>query len=187
MWWFYDHPRPWSWLCFVFLTLATFSLYELLAPGKTKPIVLELAGMKWTREDFCRGWLITGATGCGKTASIMMRILFGLCTHVPDWGGMALDDKGPLLSHSRKDVPSLWTREAPSSDSGAARRRSFRLENRPTPGIHLMTKPCPIRLMPRLFATWRPPFPAIPTHSFPRWRKLPWNTPCEAWTWPIIT
>ena len=50
--------------------------------------------MKWTREDFCRGWLITGATGCGKTASIMMRILFGLCTHVPDWGGMALDDKG---------------------------------------------------------------------------------------------
>jgi hypothetical protein len=94
MWWFYDHPRPWSWLCFIFLTLASFSLYELLAPSKTKHIVLELAGMKWTREDFCRGWLITGATGCGKTASIMMRILFGLCTYVPDWGGMALDDKG---------------------------------------------------------------------------------------------
>ncbi len=37
---------------------------------------------------------ITGATGSGKTASIIMRILFGLCTHVPDWGGMALDDKG---------------------------------------------------------------------------------------------
>jgi hypothetical protein len=94
IWWFYDHPRPWSWVCFVFLILGTHSLYDLLVPRKNKPVVLELAGMRWTREDFCRGWLITGATGCGKTASIIMRILFGLSTHEPTWGGMALDDKG---------------------------------------------------------------------------------------------
>ena len=93
IWWFYDHPWPWSATSFIFLILGVHSLYDLLVPRR-KPIVLELAGMKWTREDFCRGWLITGATGCGKTASIMMRILFGLCTHAPEWGGMALDDKG---------------------------------------------------------------------------------------------
>jgi hypothetical protein len=94
IWWFYDQPQPWSWLSFAFLALGTYSLHNLLSPPKRKKIVLELAGMTWSQEDFCRGWLITGATGCGKTASIIMRILFGLCTHVPKWGGMALDDKG---------------------------------------------------------------------------------------------
>jgi hypothetical protein len=131
IWWFYDHPWPWSAASFIFLILGVHSLHDIIAPRK-KPIVLELAGMKWTREDFCRGWLITGATGCGKTASIMMRILFGLCTHAPEWGGMALDDKGLfyriLVKRERTGVPAIR-------------------------GILSMTGPCPIRLMPRSFAT----------------------------------
>jgi hypothetical protein len=37
--------------------------------GKPKRrIVVRLAAFAWTREDFCRGWLITGDTGSGKTA-----------------------------------------------------------------------------------------------------------------------
>ncbi len=31
--------------------------------------IVRLAGFKWTRADFCRGWLITGDTGSGKTRS----------------------------------------------------------------------------------------------------------------------
>ena len=34
-----------------------------------KSAVVELAGFRWTRADFCRGWLITGDTGSGKTRS----------------------------------------------------------------------------------------------------------------------
>ncbi len=63
IWWFYDQPRPWAWVCFLFLVLGTHALYDLLVPRKSKTVVLELAGMKWTREDFCRGWLVTVATG----------------------------------------------------------------------------------------------------------------------------
>ena len=34
-----------------------------------EPRVVELAGLQWTREDFCRGWPITGDTGSVKTRS----------------------------------------------------------------------------------------------------------------------
>ena len=36
-------------------------------------IVVRLAGFTWTRDDFCRGWLITGDTGSGKTRSGITR------------------------------------------------------------------------------------------------------------------
>lgn len=36
--------------------------------AKSRPII-RLKGLAWTREDFCRGWLITGDTGSGKTRS----------------------------------------------------------------------------------------------------------------------
>ncbi|MEO6873506.1 MAG: hypothetical protein ABI222_01660, partial [Opitutaceae bacterium] len=31
------------------------------------PVVLQLGGFTWRLEDFCRGWLITGQIGTGKT------------------------------------------------------------------------------------------------------------------------
>jgi hypothetical protein len=37
-----------------------------LRRASTSAAIVELAGLKWTRADFCRGWLITGDTGSGK-------------------------------------------------------------------------------------------------------------------------
>ena len=57
-------------------------------------IVVRLAGFIWTREDFCRGWLITGDTGSGKTRSGITPLLFQVFQNEPTWGGLCIDDKG---------------------------------------------------------------------------------------------
>jgi hypothetical protein len=44
------------WLC---AAAAMFAHFRRSA-GQT---VVKLAGFRWTRNDFCRGWLITGDTG----------------------------------------------------------------------------------------------------------------------------
>jgi len=60
----------------------------------TKPVVVRLAGFTWTRDDFCRGWLITGDTGSGKTRSGITPLLFQVFKNEPTWGGLCIDDKG---------------------------------------------------------------------------------------------
>jgi type IV secretory pathway TraG/TraD family ATPase VirD4 len=60
----------------------------------TKRVVVRLAGFTWTRDDFCRGWLITGDTGSGKTRSGITPLLFQVFTNEPNWGGLCIDDKG---------------------------------------------------------------------------------------------
>ncbi len=57
-------------------------------------VVARLAGFTWTREDFCRGWLITGDTGSGKTRSGITPLLYQVFTNEPTWGGLCIDDKG---------------------------------------------------------------------------------------------
>jgi type IV secretory pathway TraG/TraD family ATPase VirD4 len=59
-----------------------------------KHIVVHLAGLSWTRDDFCRGWLITGDTGSGKTRSGITPLLFQVFKNQPTWGGLCIDDKG---------------------------------------------------------------------------------------------
>jgi hypothetical protein len=59
-----------------------------------KSAVVELAGFRWTRADFCRGWLITGDTGSGKTRSGITPLLFQVFKNEPGWGGLCIDDKG---------------------------------------------------------------------------------------------
>lgn len=59
-----------------------------------KRVVLRLAGFTWTRGDFCRGWLITGDTGSGKTRSGITPLLFQIFQNEPTWGGLCIDDKG---------------------------------------------------------------------------------------------
>ena len=56
--------------------------------------VIRLGGFSWTREDFCRGWLITGDTGSGKTRSGITPLLFQIFQNEPTWGGLCIDDKG---------------------------------------------------------------------------------------------
>ena len=62
--------------------------------GPKRRTVARLAGFTWTREDFCRGWLITGDTGSGKTRSGITPLLFQVFTNEPTWGGLCIDDKG---------------------------------------------------------------------------------------------
>ena len=70
-----------------------FDLASCLDSAKHRAVV-RLAGFKWTRADFCRGWLITGDTGSGKTRSGITPLLFQVFRNEPTWGGLCIDDKG---------------------------------------------------------------------------------------------
>ena len=59
----------------------------------TEPIVFALGRLKWVLNDFCRGWLITGQVGSGKTICITV-MLHGVFKNVDDWGGIGCDEKG---------------------------------------------------------------------------------------------
>lgn len=52
---------------------------------KPKPVAkgmtAQLGGMKWSRNAFCRGWLITGATGTGKTAVAINTLMHSVFRH----------------------------------------------------------------------------------------------------------
>jgi hypothetical protein len=64
------------------------------APGRhPRKITARLAGLSWDRNDFCRGWLITGDTGAGKTFAINA-LLHSVFQNEPDWGGLCCDEKG---------------------------------------------------------------------------------------------
>ena len=58
-----------------------------------REISASLAGFVWDRNDFCRGWLITGDTGSGKTFAINA-LMHSVFQHEPDWGGLCCDEKG---------------------------------------------------------------------------------------------
>ena len=77
------------------LCLVTAALFFIQCSRRsTKPVVVRLAGFTWTRDDFCRGWLITGDTGSGKTRSGITPLLFQVFKNKPTWGGLCIDDKG---------------------------------------------------------------------------------------------
>ena len=67
-----------------------------LPEDKNDDCVLELGGVRWNEEDFCRGWEIDGRTGSGKTASAVIPIIHTLKRNRPDIGILALDTKGDL-------------------------------------------------------------------------------------------
>ena len=63
-------------------------------PKSNKPrTTASLAGFTWDRNDFCRGWLITGDTGAGKTFAINA-LMHSVFRHESDWGGLCCDEKG---------------------------------------------------------------------------------------------
>jgi type IV secretory pathway TraG/TraD family ATPase VirD4 len=59
-----------------------------------KPPILKLGNLAWSEEDFCRGWLVTGETGSGKTLGGINRMLWEVSKNCPTWGGICIDDKG---------------------------------------------------------------------------------------------
>jgi hypothetical protein len=83
-----------GWLSFLPLFVGIpFSLN--FAPGKSRlrQKTASIGGLHWERNDFCRGWLITGDTGAGKTFAINV-LLHSVFQHEPDWGGLCCDEKG---------------------------------------------------------------------------------------------
>jgi GTPase SAR1 family protein len=66
-----------------------------LSPPKTKlrKSTASIGGFTWDRSDFCRGWLITGDTGAGKTFAINV-LLHSVFQNEQDWGGLCCDEKG---------------------------------------------------------------------------------------------
>jgi len=82
-------------LTLIFLAAAlAFAAWLALRRGSPSPAIVSLAGLKWTRADFCRGWLITGDTGSGKTRSGITPLLYQVFQNEPGWGGLCIDDKG---------------------------------------------------------------------------------------------
>jgi len=69
-------------------------VWRALRGAANNPVIVKLAGLKWTRSDFCRGWLITGDTGSGKTRSGITALLYQIFENEPGWGGLCIDDKG---------------------------------------------------------------------------------------------
>ena len=56
--------------------------------------VARLKGVTWRRNQFCRGWLITGDTGSGKTSSGINQLAHQVFKNERTWGGLCIDEKG---------------------------------------------------------------------------------------------
>jgi hypothetical protein len=91
-----------------FAGLSVWALVRAMNGGNTPtaPVIVRLGGFAWRQEDFCRGWLITGQIGTGKTTGAVNAILWQVSKNCPTWGGVCVDDKGlywetlgPMLRH----------------------------------------------------------------------------------------
>jgi Type IV secretion-system coupling protein DNA-binding domain len=56
--------------------------------------VARLGSLTWKRNQFARGWLITGDTGSGKTSSGINQLAHQVFQNEPKWGGLCIDEKG---------------------------------------------------------------------------------------------
>jgi hypothetical protein len=86
-----------SWGAFLFgyaLLLIIVAIRLLLTTHKRNSPVAQLGGLIWKRNQFCRGWLITGDTGSGKTSSGINQLAHQVFQNEPNWGGLCIDEKG---------------------------------------------------------------------------------------------
>lgn len=92
-------PRPWDTAtALLAFGLGAWLLYCTLRPWWVGNCgaVLRLWGLEWTRDEVCCHFLITGATGTGKTARAVVPIIHGLRATLRDTGILAIDSKGAL-------------------------------------------------------------------------------------------
>jgi hypothetical protein len=82
-----------EWRPVAILLLIIVALF-LLIPRRRKSQVARLGRLTWRRNQFCRGWLITGDTGSGKTSSGINQLLHQVFQNEPTWGGLCIDEKG---------------------------------------------------------------------------------------------
>jgi hypothetical protein len=76
------------------ILLALVAVCLLFVPRNRKGCIVRLGGLKWKRNQFCRGWLITGDTGSGKTSSGINQLAHQVFQNEPKWGGLCIDEKG---------------------------------------------------------------------------------------------
>jgi len=86
------HPRPFILAGAVLLALV--AAWLLFIPRNRKGHVARLGGLRWKRTQFCRGWLITGDTGSGKTSSGINQLAHQVFQNESKWGGLCIDEKG---------------------------------------------------------------------------------------------
>jgi type IV secretory pathway TraG/TraD family ATPase VirD4 len=98
---------PYSWI--IAALFFGFGIFAMVRLDEGRHIV-KLKGLHWTRQDFCRGWLITGDTGSGKTRSGITPLLFQVFKNEPLWGGLCIDDKG-VYWETLKDMAAHFKRE----------------------------------------------------------------------------
>lgn len=88
-------PAPTGWAAGA--TVGAVALLWLAAHGGCRGgVVARLKGLAWDRQTFCQHFLITGATGSGKTSSGILPLLFQVFKHQPRFGGLCVDVKGVL-------------------------------------------------------------------------------------------
>tara|TARA_B100000989_G_scaffold131285_1_gene97483 strand:- start:2445 stop:3971 length:1527 start_codon:yes stop_codon:yes gene_type:complete len=70
--------------------------------------ICSIGSINWDINTFCKGWLITGATGAGKTISgigVLLHQVFINCSGAekgyPKWGGVCIDEKGSYAATLR--------------------------------------------------------------------------------------
>ena len=83
---------PYRWA--IAAALLAVGLFALLVPERRASFVATLKGLRWKRSQFCRGWLITGDTGSGKTSSGVNQLAHQVFRNEPRWGGLCIDEKG---------------------------------------------------------------------------------------------
>lgn len=87
-----NHPGPI--LIAAACMLAVAAIWLLFIPGRKIQVVARLGGLTWKRNQFCRGWLITGDTGSGKTSSGINQLAHQVFQSESGWGGLCIDEKG---------------------------------------------------------------------------------------------
>jgi hypothetical protein len=85
-------PPPYRWAVAAIFVMVGF--FALVVPERRPAVVATLKGLRWKRSQFCRGWLITGDTGSGKTSSGINQLAHQVFRNEPRWGGLCIDEKG---------------------------------------------------------------------------------------------
>src|ERR1039458_6676793 len=114
---------PYRWFALIPL-LAVMLAWEFVRARREKKAVIKLGGMTWDRHAFCQGWLITGATGAGKTLGGINHILHQLFQRGQRFGLLCIDDKGVLhetlvamAAHYQRSADTIVL-QVPSSQAG---------------------------------------------------------------------
>jgi hypothetical protein len=68
---------------FAFGLLSLWQLRCAMERRVSTPVILRLGGFSWDMHSFCRGWLITGQVGTGKTAAAINTMLWQITKNCP--------------------------------------------------------------------------------------------------------